>query len=175
MTSTRWAADFVRAAIADITALQQNTSPLQTTHPTSSAIEGLLVLRNKYEIEEDSTDVAWIYDTYSSQLQRELAASKRLTGKGLQNAVAGLVPLLYGNVSTHNHLLTAALYNSMPARHKRSTTWQRLVDEHGRAHFHFDGNPLWLCCSEHMGFRFLRAACCNDKWLGYPFTCILTH
>ena len=64
-----WAADFVRAAIADITALQQNTSPLKTRCPTSSAIEGLLVLCNKYRIEEDSTDVAWIYDTYSSQLQ----------------------------------------------------------------------------------------------------------
>ena len=72
------------------------------------------MLHNKYEIEEDSTDVAWIYDTYSSQLQQELAASKRLTGKGLQHVVAGFVPLLYGNVCMHNHLLTAALYSCMP-------------------------------------------------------------
>ena len=96
--------------------MQLKTSLLQTRCPTSSAIEGLLVLHNKYEKEEDSTYVAWIYDTYSSHLQPELAANKRLTGKGLQNAVAGLEPLLYGNVSMHNHLLTAALYNSMPAR-----------------------------------------------------------
>ena len=133
------------------------------------------MLHNKYEIEEYSTDVAWIYDTYSRQLQRELAASQRLTGKGLQHVVAGLVPLLYGNVSTHNHLLTAAFYSRMPARHKWSTTRQRLVDEHSRAHFHFDRNPSWLCCSGHMRLSFLRAACCTDDWLGYPFACILTH
>ena len=159
----------------DVTTQQQSTSPLQTKCPTNSAIEGLLVLCNKYKIEEDSTDIACIYDTYSSQLQQELAPNKRLTGKGLQNAAAGLLPLLYGNVSTHNHLLTAALYNSMPARNKRSTKWRRLVDEHGRTHFYFDRNHLWLCCSGHMGLSFLRAACCNDEWLGYPFTCILTH
>ena len=133
------------------------------------------MLHNKYKIEEGSTDVAWIYDQYSSQLQQELAASKRLTGKVLPHVVAGLVPLLYGNVCTHNHLLMAVLYSSMPARHKQSTTWQRLVDEHGRAHFHFDRNPSWLCCSGHMGLSFLRAACCDDDWLGHPFACILTH
>lgn len=59
------------------------------------------MLRNKYKIEEDSTDVAWIYDLYSSQLQRELAASKRLIGKGLQHVVAGLVPMLYENIGPH--------------------------------------------------------------------------
>ena len=51
------------------------------------------MLRNKYK-KEDSMDVAWIYDLYSSPLQQEQAASKRLTGKGLQHVVAGLVPLL---------------------------------------------------------------------------------
>ena len=40
-----------------------------------------------------------------------------------------------------------------------STTWRRLVDEHGRAHFQFDRNPSWLCCSVYLGLSFLRAAC----------------
>ena len=86
------------------------------------------MLHNKYKIDEDSTDVAWIYDQYSSQLQRELAASKRLTDKGLQDVVSGLAPLLYENIHAHNHMLTAALYSNTPARHTRSTTWRRLVN-----------------------------------------------
>ena len=86
------------------------------------------MLRNEYKIEDHSIDIAWIYDLYSSQLQQELAASKRLAAKGLQHVVAGLVPLLYGNIRMYNHLLTAELYSSIPARHKRSTTLQRLVD-----------------------------------------------
>ena len=91
--------------------------------PTSSAIEGLLMLRDKYKIEEDNTDVAWIYDEYSSKLQQDLVASKRLTEKGLQHVVMGLVPLLYGRIGMRNNLLTTMLYSSMPARHRQNTTW----------------------------------------------------
>ena len=98
-----------------------------------------------------------------------------MTEKSLQHVVAGLVPLLYGKICTQHHLLTATLYNSMPARHRRSTTWRRLVDEHGRTHFQFDKHPSWLCCSGHMGLSFLRAACCTEDWLGHSFASLLAH
>ena len=86
------------------------------------------MLHNNYKTEDNSAEVAWIYDYYSNQLQRDLVASKRLATKGLQHVIAGLVPLLYGNIRVHNHLLTAELYSSIPARHRRGTTWRRLVD-----------------------------------------------